>query len=188
MKNRKLIVIAAPSGSGKTTIVKNLISDKSLNLGFSISATSREKRENEINGKDYYFLSKGEFEEKINLNEFVEWEEVYDNTFYGTLKSEINDVNSLGKNLIFDIDAIGGLSIKKEFPENTLTIFICPPSLEELENRLRKRGTDSEEKIKIRLSKASKEMSMSMLYDYAIENHNLEETVAKVKTLINNFL
>jgi guanylate kinase len=188
MKNGKLIVIAAPSGSGKTTIVKNLISDKSLNLGFSISATSREKRKNEINGKDYYFLSKGEFEEKINLNEFVEWEEVYDNTFYGTLKSEINDVNSLGKNLIFDIDAIGGLSIKKEFPENTLTIFICPPSLEELENRLRKRGTDSEEKIKIRLSKASKEMSMAMLYDYAIENHNLEETVAKIKILINNFL
>ena len=188
MKNGKLIVIAAPSGSGKTTIVKNLTSDKSLNLGFSVSATSREKRKNEIDGKDYYFLSKGEFKEKINLNEFVEWEEVYDNTFYGTLKSEINDLNNLGKNLIFDIDAIGGLSIKKEFPESTLTVFICPPSLEELENRLRKRGTDSEEKIKIRLSKASKEMSMSMLYDYAIENHNLEETVAKVKTLINNFL
>ena len=188
MKKGKLIVIAAPSGSGKTTVVKNLISDESLNLGFSVSATSREKRENEINGKDYYFLSKNEYEEKINLNEFIEWEEVYDNTFYGTLKSEINDLNSLGKNLIFDIDAIGGLSIKKEFPESTLTIFICPPSLEELENRLRKRGADSEEKIKIRLSKASKEMSMSVLYDYAIENHNLEETVAKVKILINNFL
>ena len=188
MKNGKLIVIAAPSGSGKTTIVKNLISDKSLNLGFSVSATSREKRKNEIDGKDYYFLSKGEFKEKINLNEFVEWEEVYDNTFYGTLKSEINALNNLGKNLIFDIDAIGGLSIKKKFPESTLALFICPPSLEELENRLRKRGTDSEEKIKIRLSKASKEMSMSMLYDYAIENHNLEETVAKVKILINNFL
>ena len=188
MKKGKLIVIAAPSGSGKTTVVKNLISDESLNLGFSVAATSREKRENEINGKDYYFLSKDEFKEKINLNEFIEWEEVYDNTFYGTLKSEINDLNSLGKNLIFDIDAIGGLSIKKEFPESTLTIFICPPSLEELENRLRKRGADSEEKIKIRLSKASKEMSMSVLYDYAIENHNLEETVAKVKILINNFL
>ena len=188
MKNGKLIVIAAPSGSGKTTIVKNLISDLSLNLGFSVSATSREKRKNEIDGKDYYFLSKSEFKEKINLNEFVEWEEVYDNTFYGTLKSEINVLNNLGKNLIFDIDAIGGLSIKKEFPESTLTVFICPPSLEELENRLRKRGTDSEEKIKIRLSKASKEMSMSVLYDYAIENHNLEETVAKVKILINNFL
>jgi len=188
MKKGKLIVIAAPSGSGKTTVVKNLISDESLNLGFSVSATSREKRENEINGKDYYFLSKDEFEEKINLNEFIEWEEVYDNTFYGTLKSEINDLNSLGKNLIFDIDAIGGLSIKKEFPESTLTVFICPPSLEELENRLRKRGADSEEKIKIRLSKASKEMSMSVLYDYAIENHNFEETVAKLKILINNFL
>ena len=188
MKKGKLIVIAAPSGSGKTTVVKNLISDESLNLGFSVSATSREKRENEINGKDYYFLSKDEFEEKINLNEFIEWEEVYDNTFYGTLKSEINDLNSLGKNLIFDIDAIGGLSIKKEFPESTLTIFICPPSLEELENRLRKRGADSEEKIKIRLSKASKEISISLLYDYKIENHNLTETVVKVKTLINNFL
>ena len=100
MKNGKLIVIAAPSGSGKTTIVKNLISDKSLNLGFSVSATSREKRKNEIDGKDYYFLSKGEFKEKINLNEFVEWEEVYDNTFYGTLKSEINDLNNLGKKRI----------------------------------------------------------------------------------------
>ena len=147
-----------------------------------------EKRENEINGIDYYFLTKDQFEKKINLNEFIEWEEVYDNTFYGTLKSEINDLNSLGKNLIFDIDAIGGLSIKKEFPKSTLAVFICPPSLKELENRLRKRGTDSEEKIKIRLSKASKEMSMSVLYDYAIENHNLEETVAKVKILINNFL
>ena len=188
MKNGKLIVIAAPSGSGKTSIVKSLISDESLNLGFSVSATSREKRENEINGIDYYFLTKDQFEKKINLNEFIEWEEVYDNTFYGTLKSEINDLNSLGKNLIFDIDAIGGLSIKKEFPKSTLAVFICPPSLKELENRLRKRGTDSEEKIKIRLSKASKEMSMSVLYDYAIENHNLEETAAKVKILINNFL
>ncbi len=188
MKNGKLIVIAAPSGSGKTTIVKNLISNKVLNLGFSVSATSRGKRKNEIEGKDYYFLSKNQFEEKINLNEFVEWEEVYKETFYGTLKSEIDNLNSLDKNLIFDIDVIGGLSIKKEFPERTLTVFISPPSLKELENRLRKRGADSEEKIKIRLSKASKEISMSVLYDYKIENHNLEETVAKVTTLINNFL
>ena len=187
MKTGKLIVIAAPSGSGKTTIVKRLISE-ALNLGFSISATSRAKRENEVDGKDYHFLSVNEFKKKISLNEFIEWEEVYKNNFYGTLKSEIGSLNNSGKNLIFDIDVIGGLSIKKAFPENTLTIFIYPPSLKELESRLRNRGTESEEKIRMRLSKASKEMSMSVLYDHSVENNNIEQTVAKIKSIINNFI
>tara|TARA_X000000368_G_C22962784_1_gene681749 strand:+ start:656 stop:1219 length:564 start_codon:yes stop_codon:yes gene_type:complete len=187
MKTGKLIVIAAPSGSGKTTIVKRLISE-ALNLGFSISATSRAKRENEVDGKDYHFLSVNEFKKKISLNEFIEWEEVYENNFYGTLKSEIGSLNNSGKNLIFDIDVIGGLSIKKAFPENTLTIFIHPPSLKELESRLRNRGTESEEKIRMRLSKASKEMSMSVLYDHSIENNNIEQTVTKIKSIINNFI
>jgi len=184
----KLIVIAAPSGSGKTTIVKRLISETSLNLGFSISATSRDKRENEVDGEDYHFLSVNEFKKKISLNEFVEWEEVYENNFYGTLKSEITSLNNSRKNLIFDIDVIGGLSIKKSFPENTLTIFIQPPSLKELENRLRNRGTESEEKIRIRLSKASKEITMSVLYDHSVENNNIEQTVTKIKSIINNFI
>jgi len=188
MKTGKLIVIAAPSGSGKTTIVKRLISEISLNLGFSISATSRDKRENEVDGKDYHFLSVNEFKKKISLNEFVEWEEVYENNFYGTLKSEITSLNNSGKNLIFDIDVIGGLSIKKAFPENTLTIFIQPPSLKELESRLRNRGTESEEKIKMRISKASKEMTMAVLYDHSIENNNIEQTVTKIKSIINNFI
>ena len=188
MKTGKLIVIAAPSGSGKTTIVKHLISEASLNLGFSISATSRDKRENEVDGKDYHFLSVYEFKKKISLNEFVEWEEVYENTFYGTLNSEIVSLNNSGKNLIFDIDVIGGLSIKKSFPENTLTIFIQPPSLKELESRLRNRGTESEEKIKMRISKASKEMTMAVLYDHSIENNNIEQTVTKIKSIINNFI
>jgi len=187
MKTGKLIVIAAPSGSGKTTIVKRLISE-ALNLGFSISATSRAKRENEVDGKDYHFLSVNEFKKKISLNEFIEWEEVYENNFYGTLKSEIGSLNNSGKNLIFDIDVIGGISIKKAFPENTLTIFIHPPSLKELESRLRNRGTESEEKIRMRLSKASKEMSMSVLYDHSVENNNIEQTVTKIKSIINNFI
>jgi len=165
MNTGKLIVIAAPSGSGKTTVVNSLISDKTLNLGFSISATSRPRRENEIDGKDYYFLSDDEFKNKIHSKEFVEWEEVYDGIFYGTLKSELEKLNNLGKNLIFDIDVVGGLSIKKEFPDQTITIFISPPSIEELENRLRNRGTELENSIQIRLAKATKEMSMSVLYD-----------------------
>ena len=180
MKTGKLIVIAAPSGSGKTTIVKRLISEVSLNLRFSISATSRAKRENEVDGKDYHFLSVNEFKKKISLNEFIEWEEVYKNNFYGTLKSEIGSLNNSGKNLIFDIDVIGGLSIKKAFPENTLTIFIHPPSLKELESRLRNRGTESEEKIRMRLSKASKEMSMSVLYDHSVENNNIEQNGTRI--------
>ena len=183
----KCIIFSAPSGSGKTTLVKYLLNQKELNLSFSISATTRQRRDGEVQGKDYFFKTKSDFKKLINNSEFLEHEEVYDDVFYGTLESEV--IKQLEtQNVIFDIDVIGGLSIKKEFPESTLTVFLCPPSLEELENRLRKRGTDSEGKIKIRLSKASKEMSMSMLYDYAIENHNLEETVAKVKTLINNFL
>ena len=188
MNTGKLIVIAAPSGSGKTTIVNSLISDQSLNLGFSISATSRAKRNHEVNGKDYYFLSNDEFQKKIESKEFIEWEEVYKNTFYGTLKSEVQKLNGLGKNMIFDIDVIGGLSIKKEFPNKTITIFISPPSLEELEKRLRKRNTEQEKNIQIRLSKAAKEMSMAVLYDYKIENHKIEETISKTKSLINNFL
>ena len=188
MNTGKLIVIAAPSGSGKTTVVNSLISDKSLNLGFSISATSRPIRENEIDGEDYYFLSNDEFKNKIHAKEFVEWEEVYKGTYYGTLKSELEKLNNLGKNLIFDIDVVGGLSIKQEFPDQTITIFISPPSIEELENRLRKRGTEQENSIQIRLAKATKEMSMSVLYDYTIENNNIEKTINEVKILINNFL
>jgi len=188
MKTGKLIVIAAPSGSGKTTVVNSLVSDESLNLGFSVSTTSRPKRENEIEGKDYYFLSNDEFQKKIHSKEFIEWEEVYEGAFYGTLKSELEKLNSSGKNIIFDIDVVGGISIKQAFPDKTITFFISPPSIEELENRLRKRGTEQENSIQVRLAKATKEMSMSFLYDYKIENHNIEDTINKIKTLINNFL
>ena len=188
MGTGKLIVIAAPSGSGKTTIVKRLISEVSLNLGFSISATSRDKRENEVDGKDYHFLSVNEFKKKISLNEFVEWEEVYENNFYGTLKSEITSLNNSGKNLIFDIDVIGGLSIKKVFPEDTLTIFIQPPSLKELESRLRNRGTESSQRHRNQSLAAQKkwlEVSSGLVNFSTIEKMHNNTFEAKIITAKN---
>lgn len=131
----KLFIFSAPSGSGKTTIVRTLL-EKDLNLEFSISATSRSKRENETDGKDYYFLSADDFKEKIDKDEFVEWEEVYENRFYGTLKSELERIWNQGKHVIFDVDVVGGLNIKKKYPDKALSIFIMPPSIEELEKRL----------------------------------------------------
>ena len=147
MDKLKFIVIAAPSGSGKTTIVNKLLNEKNLNLSFSVSATSRNPRDHEVNEKHYFFLSKEEFLKRIENNEFLEWEEVYKDTFYGTLTSELE--NASEKNLIFDIDVIGGLNIKKKFPNQTLTIFIKPPSISELESRLKKRDSDTDSSIKV---------------------------------------
>jgi len=147
-KKGKLIVFSAPSGSGKTTIVHYLLKQSELNLDFSISATSRKKRGEEVHKKDYYFISLEKFQTHVKNNDFIEWEEVYTNNFYGTLKEEVERIWSQGKHVIFDIDVVGGLSIKKKFPEQTLAIFVQPPSIEEMERRLRSRQTDSEEKIK----------------------------------------
>ena len=151
MFNGKLIVFSAPSGSGKTTIVKHLLKQEALNLAFSISATSREKRGDEIDGKDYYFLSTENFKKHIKRSDFLEWEEVYRDNFYGTLKKEVERIWAMGKHVIFDIDVSGGLRIKKKFPEKTLAVFVKPPSIDELKIRLKKRQTESEDKINMRI-------------------------------------
>jgi len=158
-KEGKLIVFSAPSGSGKTTIVHHLLRQTKLNLDFSISATSRPLRGKEIDGKDYYFISAEAFKNHIDKNDFIEWEEVYTDNFYGTLKKEVERIWKLGKHVIFDIDVVGGLNIKKQFPEQTLSVFVQPPSIEEMERRLRNRKTDTEEKIKERVAKAAKELN-----------------------------
>ncbi len=188
MNNGKLIVFSAPSGSGKTTIVKYLLEQKELHLDFSISATSREKRGDEIDGKDYYFLSAEEFQNKIAADEFVEYEEVYKDNFYGTLKAELERIWAMGKHVIFDIDVIGGLNIKKQFPKKTLAIFVSPPSVEELERRLRFRQTETDEKIQMRLAKAEREIAESDKFDIILKNYDLEIAKNDAYTLVHDYL
>jgi len=187
MKKGKLIIIAAPSGSGKTTIVKELLSFEDLNLGFSISSTTRTKRKNEIDGKDYHFISVADFKEKIQNNDFIEWEEVYKNVYYGTAKSEIQKLNSQGKSIVFDIDVVGGLNLKTQFPKTSVSIFIRPPNLTELKKRLMDRQTESQESIEFRLDKAIKELEYSNKYDFVIVNDNLELAIKEVKNIIYQF-
>ncbi len=187
-KKGKLIVFSAPSGSGKTTIVHHLLKQEKLNLDFSISATSRKKRGKEIDGKDYYFISDKKFKTHIENNDFVEWEEVYTNNYYGTLKQEVERIWSEGNHVIFDIDVIGGLNIKKKFPEETLAIFVQPPSIEEMERRLRGRKTDTEEKILERVAKAEKELKYAKDFDVILINDNLEEAKEEAFKLVHNFL
>ena len=186
-KEGKLIVFSAPSGSGKTTIVRYLLQQKELNLDFSISATSRESRGTEKDGFDYYFISLESFKKHIENNDFLEWEEVYTNNFYGTLKKEIERIWQLGKHVIFDIDVIGGLNIKKSYPDRTLAIFVQPPSIEEMERRLRGRNTDSEEKIKERVAKAEKELNYAKYFDAILINDNLEFAKEEAFKLVENF-
>ncbi|MCL6296323.1 guanylate kinase [Jejuia spongiicola] len=187
-KKGKLIVFSAPSGSGKTTIVRHLLGVESLNLEFSISATSREKRGEEEHEKDYYFLSAKAFKSKIKNDEFLEWEEVYRDNFYGTLKTEVERIWAKGKHVIFDIDVSGGLRIKRKFPEETLAIFVKPPSIDELKIRLKKRKTETEDKINMRIAKASAELATAPLFDVIIENDNLEKALHEAEVLISNFI
>ncbi|MFT5242908.1 MAG: guanylate kinase [Glaciecola sp.] len=188
-KNRgKLIVFSAPSGSGKTTIVRHLLKQKELNLEFSISATSREKRGNEIHGKDYYFLDVKDFKNRIKNDEFLEWEEVYRDNFYGTLKTEIERIWGKGKNVIFDIDVSGGLRIKKKFPEETIAIFVKPPDLNELVIRLKERGEESEDKINMRVAKAPAELATAPLFDNIVLNKDLDKALEDAYNIISNFI
>ncbi|WP_074405678.1 MULTISPECIES: guanylate kinase [Aquimarina] len=188
MNQGKLIVLSAPSGSGKTTLVKYLLNQEELNLGFSISAASRQPRGGEVHGKDYYFLSLREFKDKIKAEEFLEWEEVYRDNFYGTLKTEIQRLWDNGKHVIFDIDVVGGLDIKSIYPDRTLAIFVKPPSIEELKIRLKKRKTESEDKINMRVAKASTEMATAPQFDAIITNDDLEKAKNEVYQLVKKFL
>ncbi len=183
----KLLIFSAPSGAGKTTIVKHLL-QKNFNLNFSVSATSREPRTGETHGKDYFFLSEKEFREKIENDEFLEWEEVYDGIFYGTLKSEVERIRNSGKNVIFDVDVVGGLNIKEYYGDEALAVFVQPPSVEELKKRLRNRSTESEEKINMRIAKAEKEMSYAGRFDVIIINDNLESALKIVESRVAEFL
>ena len=187
MSKGKLIVFSAPSGSGKTTLVQYLLKEK-LNLAFSISATSRKPRENEINGKDYFFLSNEDFIGKINDGKFLEYEEVYDGTFYWTLIDEVEKNWQNGKHVIFDIDVVGGINIKKLFPERTLAIFVKPPSIKVLKERLNNRGGDGPKEINKRIHKAIKEMEYSSQFDEIILNEKLEESKRIAFDYVNKFL
>ena len=182
-----MIVFSAPSGSGKTTLVKHLLTQE-FPFGFSISATSRLPRGQEKNGTDYYFLSEIEFREKIVQDAFLEYEEVYPGTFYGTLRSEIDRLWSAGKHVLFDIDVVGGCNIKRQFPDQCLSLFVQPPSMEVLENRLRGRGTDNAEKIQQRLAKATTELAYATKFDHIIVNDDLETAKKELVALVQNFL
>ncbi len=184
----KLIVFSAPSGSGKTTIVKYLLGIDALNLEFSISAPSREKRGNEIDKKDYYFISLKEFKNYIKGDDFLEWEEVYRDNFYGTLKSEVERIWAKGKHVIFDIDVAGGLRIKKKFPKETLAVFVKPPSIDELKIRLKKRKTESDERINMRIAKASVELATAPQFDKIIKNYDLEVALKEAEELVADFI
>lgn len=188
MKEGKIIIFSAPSGSGKSTVIGQLMSDPSLRLGFSVSATSRAPRGKEEHGREYYFISQEEFKNLVAKGEFVEWEEVYPGTCYGTLRSEVERVIKSGKNLVLDIDVAGGVNVKKIYGEQALSIFIEPPSMEELESRLRGRATDSDEVINKRLSKAKFELSYASQYDAIVVNDDLQVAVAEVRALIEKFI
>ncbi len=183
----KVIIMSAPSGAGKTSIVKHVL-DYLPELRFSTSATTRAMREGEVNGRDYHFLSVEDFRKGIEHDDFLEWEEVYRNQFYGTLKSEIQRIWDEGKTVIFDVDVKGGLNIKKYFGDNALAIFVKPPTVEELENRLRKRGTETEESLRKRVAKAEYELTFAPRFDRVILNDNLDDARAETLQTIREFL
>lgn len=188
MKGGKLIIFSAPSGSGKTTITRYLLDQPDLNLAFSVSATSRPRRTKEKNGVHYYFMTISEFKQHIKNGDFLEWEEVYRDNFYGTLKSEVERLWAMGKNVIFDIDVVGGLRIKKKFPERTLAVFVKPPSVDELKIRLKKRSTESDDKINMRIAKASVELATAPQFDTIVENHDLDIALKEAYKLVKDFI
>jgi guanylate kinase len=188
MNKGKLIVIAAPSGSGKTSIVKELIKDNTLNLSFSISATTRKPRPNEVDGKDYYFKSQDEFKKLIKKNKFIEYEEVYEGQFYGTLFTEVDRLRKKEYNIIFDIDVNGALAIKNKFKESCLSIFIQAPDLNTLKKRLEERKTEDKIALEERLKKVSLEMNLSDKFDDIVINENLNEAISDTRNKIKKFI
>lgn len=183
----KVIIFCAPSGSGKTTIVKHLLSVDQRIL-FSVSACTRPRRENEVHGKDYYFMTTDEFKQKIAAGEFLEYEEVYGGKFYGTLKAEVDRIWSMNKAVIFDVDVEGGLNIKKYFGNNALAVFVKPPSIQSLEQRLRFRSTETEETIRMRIDKAVHELSYENKFDAVLLNEHLDTALGEAERLIDQFL
>jgi len=184
----KVIIISAPSGAGKTTMAQHLLSRDNLNLTFSISATTREPRTTEIEGIDYYFFDKNKFREYIKHNKFIEWEEVYENLFYGTLKEEVERIFFNNKNILFDVDVKGGKTLKDYFKNQALSIFIAPPSIKELEKRLRNRHTDSDTIINKRIAKATKELDDKVCFDKIIINDNIDRTKMEIYQIVKSFL
>jgi guanylate kinase len=187
MQTGKAIIVSAPSGAGKTTIVKHLVATLPI-LEFSVSACSRNKREEEINGRDYYFIPLDDFRGRIARDEFIEWQEVYPGNYYGTLKSEMERIWNLNKVPIFDVDVIGGLNLKRYFGSTGLAIFIQPPSVRELENRLRNRGSESEEMIQKRLSKAAYELDFANRFDTVVVNDDLKSKLLEVVGIVSSFI
>lgn len=186
-KTGKCIIFSAPSGAGKTTIVRHLLTVENR-LEFSISACSRDPRINEVDGKDYHFLGVEGFKQKIEEGAFIEWEEVYKDNFYGTLKSEIERIWAAGKSVVFDVDVVGGLNLKRQLGDQALAVFVQPPSVEELENRLRSRSTETEEKIQLRMSKARQELAQSSGFDVILHNVHLDQACAEAEVLVSKFL
>lgn len=184
----KIVIISAPSGTGKSSVIEQIISDPSLSLAFSISATSRAPRGNEQHGVEYYFLSVKEFQKKVDERAFLEYVEVYPGCYYGTLLSEVDRIDKAGKNLLLDIDVEGALAVKRQFADNVLAIFLAPPSLGALQQRLEKRGTDSPDVIAERLKRAEYELSLSPHFDQVIINDKLAICVAQVREVISQFL
>ncbi len=188
MSKAKFIVISAPSGSGKSTIINEIIKDETLKLEFSVSATTRPPRGDEVDGVDYYYLTVDEFKNAIERDELIEYEEVYPGRFYGTLKREIERINEAGRNPILDLDVKGGVNVKKIYGERCTSIFIQAPSVEVLRTRLENRATDSPEEIEKRVDKAAFEMSFADRFDYCVVNDNLQEAVANVHNIIDKFI
>lgn len=187
MKDGKLIIFSAPSGAGKTTIVRHLLA-QGLPLAFSVSATSRAKRNGEVDGKDYWFLTVEQFKERVEKGDFLEWEEVYENQFYGTLRSEIDRLHAEGFHVLFDVDVVGGLNIKKQFGQDALAVFVMPPSLQELENRLRGRSSESDASLQKRVSKAAEEMTYADRFDVILKNDDLSVAQQQAVQLVRKFI
>lgn len=187
-EQHRIIIIAAPSGAGKTSVVRHLLKAMPQQLAFSVSCATRQPRNNEKHGADYYFISADEFKDRINQNEFVEWEMVYAGKYYGTLKSELRRIWEMQKAPLLDVDVKGGLNVQSQYPKQSLSLFIEPPSLDELEKRLKARGTETPESLKARISKASFEMTFKDRFDHIVINDKLERACKEAEVIVRNFL